>query len=60
MAAEFELYKSGTQYRWRLQAANNQIIASGEAYTTKAAALKGIESVKSNAPDAGINDRTDD
>ena len=23
MAAEFELYKSGSQYRWRLQAGNN-------------------------------------
>jgi uncharacterized protein len=45
MAAEFELYKSGSQYRWRLQAGNNEVIASGEAYTSKAGALKGIDAV---------------
>ncbi|MEP6464481.1 MAG: DUF1508 domain-containing protein [Frankiaceae bacterium] len=28
MAAEFELYESGGQYRWRLQAGNNEIIAT--------------------------------
>jgi len=58
MAAEFELYESGGQYRWRLQAANNEIIASGEAYTSKAAALEGIEDVKRIAPTAPINDKT--
>lgn len=58
MAAEFELYKSGTQYRWRLQAGNNEVIASGEAYTTKAAAEKGIDAVKRVAPDANVNDKT--
>ena len=38
MAAEFELYKDKSgEYRWRLQAANNEVIAdSGEGYTTKA------------------------
>ena len=58
MAAEFELYKSGAEYRWRLQAANNEIIASGEAYTTKAAAEEGIEDVKRIAPTAPTNDKT--
>lgn len=41
------------QWRWRLYAANNQIVAdSGEAYSTKAACLHGISLVKSawNAP----------
>jgi len=31
VAAKFEIYKSGTQYRWRLKAANGEIVASGEA-----------------------------
>ena len=60
MAAEFELYKSGDQYRWRLQAGNNEVIASGEAYTSKAAALKGIDAVKRAASTAEVNDKTDE
>ena len=59
MAAEFELYKSGSEYRWRLQAANNEVVASGEAYTSKAAALRGIDAVKRAAADAEVNDKTD-
>lgn len=31
----FEIYLSGTQYRWRLKSANHEPIASGEAYTSK-------------------------
>ena len=58
MAAEIELYKSGSQYRWRLQAASNEVVASGEAYTTKAAALKGIDAVKRAAAAAEVNDKT--
>ncbi len=36
MAAEFELYKDGAgEYRWRLQAGNNKIIAdSAKGYPT--------------------------
>ena len=29
---EFQLYPSGQQWRWRLVASNNRIIASGESY----------------------------
>lgn len=52
---KFEVYedKSG-QYRFRLKAANGEIIAVGEAYTTKAACMNGIESVKKNAPTAAV------
>jgi uncharacterized protein len=59
MAGKFELYsdKSG-KYRFRLKASNGQIIAASEAYETKASARNGIESVKSNAPDASIDDQT--
>lgn len=33
----FEMYKDPSgQYRWRLKAANGEIIASGEAYKNKA------------------------
>jgi uncharacterized protein YegP (UPF0339 family) len=53
MAGKFELYqdKAG-KYRFRLKASNGQVIASGEAYESKAAAQSGIASVQDNAPGA--------
>jgi len=52
---KFEVYKDKSgQYRFRLKANNGQIIATGEAYTTKAACLNGVESVKKNAPEAEV------
>jgi len=47
MAGKLELYndKSG-KFGFRLKASNGQVIATGEAYETKASALNGIESVK--------------
>ncbi len=59
MAGKFELYldKAG-KHRFRLKAANGEIIAASEAYESKAGALNGIESVKKNAPDAPVDDQT--
>jgi len=55
MAAKFELYKDKKgEFRWKLIATNGQTIAVGEGYTTKESAKNGIESVKKNAPSAGI------
>ena len=60
MAGKFELYKDAKgKYRFRLKAGNGEIIAVGEAYESKAAALNGIDSVKRNAPDATVDDQTD-
>jgi len=52
---KFEIYtdKAG-KCRWRLKAANGEVIATGEAYTTEAACKNGIASVKKNAPIAEI------
>lgn len=59
MAGKFELYKDAAgKYRFRLKAANGQIIAVGEAYESKSSALNGIESVKKNAADAAVVDQT--
>jgi uncharacterized protein YegP (UPF0339 family) len=59
MAGKFELYedKSGG-FRFRLKAGNGEIIAVSESYKTKASALGGIESVKSNAAEAKLDDQT--
>ena len=52
---KFEVYiGSGDKYRWRLKAPNGEIIATGEAYSSKAACMNGIQSVKTNAPKAEI------
>ncbi|GAA4798726.1 hypothetical protein GCM10023200_39290 [Actinomycetospora chlora] len=49
----FEVYQDRAgKYRFRLKASNGQIIASGEAYETRAAAIKGAESVKNAATGA--------
>lgn len=56
---KFEIYKdSSGQFRFRLKAPNGEIIAVGEAYTTKDASKNGISSVKENAPRAEILDLT--
>ena len=59
MAAKFELYKDKKgEFRWRLRHTNGNIIAdSGEGYTTKAAAVNGIDSVKENSPAAPVEEQ---
>ena len=51
MALTFELYKDKAgEHRWRLKHSNGNVLAtSSEGYSSKAAALKGIENVKSSA-----------
>ncbi|AZS39569.1 YegP family protein [Microbacterium oxydans] len=55
MAGKFELYtdKSG-EYRFRLKAGNGEVIAISEGYSSKSAALNGIDSVRRNAADAEV------
>ena len=52
---KFEVYadKRG-EFRFRLKAANGQIIAVGEGYKAKASCLNGIDSIKRNAPESPI------
>ena len=53
MAGKFEVYKDNAcEFRFRLKAANGQNIFSGQAYSSKAGALAGVESVKTNAAEA--------
>jgi len=51
--AKFEVYQSGkkNEFRFRLKADNGQTILSSEGYTTKAACMNGIESVRKNSAD---------
>jgi uncharacterized protein YegP (UPF0339 family) len=57
--AKFEIYKDKKgEFRWRLRADNNQVIATGEGYASKAGCKNGVESVKKNAPKAEVEDQT--
>ena len=60
MAAKFEIYKGKIgDFHWRLIHTNGRVIAkSGEGYTTKVNAINGLNSVKANAPNATVEDRT--
>lgn len=50
MAAKYEIYKDMSgKFRFRLKAANGEILASSEAYNSKDSAKSGIASVKTNA-----------
>lgn len=54
---ELKTAKDG-QFYFNLTAKNGQVIATSEMYTTKDAALNGIDSVKQNAPLAEMEDMT--
>ena len=46
--------------KFDLYAPNGQMIATSEVYDTRAACLKGVESVRKSAPSAGVEDLTED
>jgi hypothetical protein len=56
----FEWYKDKAgKFRFRLKAANGEVIAVSEGYTSKEGCVNGIESVKKNAPIAKIVEAKD-
>ncbi len=54
---KFQMYadKAG-RFRFRLKARNGKIIGTSEGYTSRAGCLNGIESIKTNAPEAEIEE----
>ena len=50
--------KSGIKFD--LKAGNGEVIATSEVYTSRAACLKGVESVRKNAPAAKLEDQTEE
>jgi uncharacterized protein YegP (UPF0339 family) len=55
MAGKFELYKDAAgEFRFRLKAANGEIVLSSEGYSSKAGAMNGIDSTKENAASADM------
>lgn len=47
-----------TGFMFNLKAGNDEIIATSEVYTSEAACMSGIESVRKNAPIANLEDQT--
>ncbi|MDQ2826969.1 MAG: YegP family protein [Actinomycetota bacterium] len=59
MPGKFVVKKGTTgKFRFSLLSTNGQIVATSEAYNSKASAMGGIRSVKSLAADADIEDQT--
>ena len=59
MAGKFVVKKGTTgKFRFNLLSTNGQVVATSEAYNSKASAMGGIRAVKSLAADAAIEDQT--
>ena len=55
---KFVVKETKSGFRFNLKAANGEIIAVSEAYTSETACMNGIESVRKNAVDAKLEDQT--
>ena len=59
MAANFVITKDKRgEFRFKLVASNGETIATSEGYKAKSGAKNSVESVKKNAPIAGIVDES--
>jgi len=57
---KFVIRETATGFKFDLKATNGEVIATSEVYTSKAACLKGAESVRKNAPIANFADLTEE
>lgn len=55
---KFVVKATKTGFVFNLKAGNGEVIATSEVYTTEAACMKGVESVRKNAADAKFEDQT--
>ncbi len=60
MAGKFVIGKIDEKFRFDLKAANGEIILSSQPYVSLASCKKGIESIRTNASIAPIEDQTID
>ncbi|MFP5317984.1 MAG: YegP family protein [Acidimicrobiia bacterium] len=59
MPGKFVVKKGSTgKFRFSLHSTNGQIVATSEAYNTKASCMNGIKSVRNLAADATLEDQT--
>ena len=55
---KFVIKATKTGFVFNLKAGNGEVIATSEVYTTEAACMKGVESVRKNAAEAKLEDQT--
>lgn len=55
---KFVVKATKTGFVFNLKAGNGEVIATSEVYTTEAACMKGVESVRKNAAEAKLEDQT--
>ena len=55
---KFVIRKTNTGVKFDLKAGNGEVIATSEVYASEASCLKGVESVKKNAPVAAVENQT--
>lgn len=55
---KFIIKKTNTSIKFDLKAGNGEVIATSEVYNSEASCRNGIESVKKNAPIAGVENQT--
>ena len=56
--SKFVVKEVASGMKFDLKATNGQVIATSEVYEAKASCLKGIESIKKNAPVANVENQT--
>ena len=57
---KFILRPVSTGFKFDLTASNGQVILSSEVYATRAAAIKGIAAIRLCAPDANVENQTEE
>lgn len=50
-----EVYQAADGWRWRLKAENGEIVATGEAYTTKQGAERGVDTFRRCAAEVRVS-----
>lgn len=56
---KFLVRKTNTGFKFDLKSKNGQVVGTSEVYSSKAACMKGIDSVKANAPIAKLENQTE-
>lgn len=58
--SKFVIHETATGIKFDLKATNGQIILNSEVYVSRAACLKGIDSIRKNAPKAHVENQTEE
>lgn len=60
MAAKAEIYEAKDGWRFRIKAGNGEVVATGEAYSSRDGAVKGVDAVRRAVNEAVDSDNVVD